>query len=323
MVGGSIIRGLQAAGCAAWGWDHNQEVIASAQEAGIAVTSSAGELAQTVDVLLIAVPLDAIEQTLLSVAEAVGGDQRLLVTDVCSVKEEVVRIANRVFRGTATTFVGGHPMAGTEHVGFNASFVGLFESATWVLCESENSSLEDICRVGDVALTLGARLTLLEPAMHDESVAAISHIPYLAAAAQALILDHVSAKPVALRLAAGSFRDGTRVTGSDPDLSEGMLSHNSKVLLDLTPFLVQTINSFESALSSGDRATVHKLFEAAAVIRQEFLATKAPVPLFQREILRPEALNWLRNYCEGGGLVHSMDLTDVSLFMSVEGLDEV
>lgn len=138
-----------------------------------------------------------------------------VVTDVCSLKEFVCR-KKRPYR-----FVPSHPMAGTEHQGFESSFEGLFKGAKWVItpCFGESTELIDIIK------KLGAEPVITTPQKHDEAASMISHMPMVLA--QALFLA-ASENPLALEIASSGFRDMTRLALSNEEMACDMVSMNSK-----------------------------------------------------------------------------------------------
>jgi prephenate dehydrogenase len=144
------------------------------------------------------------------------------VTDLGSVKRSVVAELEAAFGGR---FVGGHPMCGTERSGHAATDPTLFAGARWALCVEAGTELPRWLRVAEVALAVGAAVVPVTAAEHDDAVAAISHVPHLLAAA--LAAAAADAGPLALALAAGSFRDGTRVIGSDPAFVTAMVEGNA------------------------------------------------------------------------------------------------
>lgn len=321
LIGGSILRALQAGHHEVVGWDTDVDVRRAASAAGFGLASSLKEIVQSSDLVFLCVPLDAIDEVFRAIAEVSKKEVRgqpLVLTDVGSVKTEVVAMADAIFEDVPVSFVAGHPMAGTEQFGFSSSFAGLFEAATWVVCESASSSSLDVCRVMQTVVAMGARTTLLDPLVHDRSVAAVSHLPYLAAAALALVVDGQSTKAVSLRLAAGSFRDGTRVAGSDPLLSEGMLSHNSEAVLDLAQRLTEILEAFQTALRTSDRTAIFGLFERAGEVRDQYLVTRGPLDLRTVELATDAASSWLHEYCILGGLVHSVSVHDDVVALTVE-----
>ncbi|MEJ7702652.1 MAG: prephenate dehydrogenase/arogenate dehydrogenase family protein [Geodermatophilaceae bacterium] len=144
--------------------------------------------------------------------------------------------------GLQARFVGGHPMAGTEQSGFAASDPGLYDGAAWVLCLQEDTDLTKWLRVAAVLTGIGARVVPATAAEHDAAVAQVSHLPHLLAAALASTV--ADAGPLALTLAAGSFRDGTRVAATAPELPTSMCQDNVDAV---RAALAETVDRLRSA----------------------------------------------------------------------------
>src|SRR5918998_384167 len=169
-------------------------------------------------VVVLAVPLPAMAGAL----EGLDVDPAATVTDLGSVKTPVLAELGPALGGR---YVGGHPMCGTERSGHEATDPGLFTGARWALCLEPGTELPRWLRVAEVALAVGAEVVPVTAAEHDDAVAAISHVPHLLAAALATAAGQ--AGPLALALAAGSFRDGTRVIGSDPGFVTALVEGNA------------------------------------------------------------------------------------------------
>ena len=211
-IGGSLAAALCAAGREVTGWDVDPAAREAAERRGVRISR---ELA---GVVVLAVPLPETATAL----EGLTIDADATITDVGSVKVPVVAEAQLAYGGR---FVGGHPMAGTERSGWAAADPGLFAGARWVVCLEPDTDLTRWLRVAEVALAAGAEVVPVTAAEHDQAVAVVSHVPHLLAAALAAAAGE--AGPLALGLAAGSFRDGTRVAGSDPDLVTAMVEGNA------------------------------------------------------------------------------------------------
>ena len=211
-LGGSLAAALTAGGRPVAGWDVDPEAREAAAARGVQITQ---ELA---GVVVLAVPLPALATAL----DDLRIDADATVTDVGSVKVPVLETLGEVY---GSRFVGGHPMAGTEHSGHAATDPGLFTGARWALCLEPGTELPRWLRVAEVALAVGAEVVPVTAAEHDDAVAAISHVPHLLAAA--LAAAAADAGPLTLALAAGSFRDGTRVIGSDPAFVTAMVEGNA------------------------------------------------------------------------------------------------
>jgi prephenate dehydrogenase len=220
LIGGSVLRALARAGHAVWGYDADPATRATARTAAAQAPPAARwQVAGTVrdavahaDLVVLAVPLPAVDEAL---SEVVAAGYAGLVTDVTSVKgpvREVVAQRLRLAHSRLAGFVGGHPMAGREVTGFAAADPDLFAGCAWVLCLEPDTSLGDWLTVADVVTRLGARVVPSTADEHDRAVALISHVPHLLAAALAAAVTD----PLARALAAGSFRDGTRVAARPP-----------------------------------------------------------------------------------------------------------
>ncbi|GAA2882339.1 putative prephenate dehydrogenase TyrA [Actinoplanes cyaneus] len=219
LIGGSLLRALAAAGHEVTGFDADPATRELAQDAGHRVfDSAAGAMAGT-EVTVLAVPLPYLPGL---IADLAGYDG--VLTDVTSVKGPVRALAqsNGVRR-----FVGGHPMAGTEQSGFAASDPELFDGRVWVLCLEEETGLADWLTLAGLCTTLGARVVPATAAEHDDAVAAVSHVPHLVAIALTRLLD---GNPLAASLAAGSFRDGTRVAATRAELIAAMCGGNAEAV---------------------------------------------------------------------------------------------
>lgn len=211
-LGGSLAAALVAAGREVAGWDVDPAAREAAAARGVRIgTELAG-------VVVLAVPLPAMATAL----DELTVDPDATVTDLGSVKVPVLEaLAPRYGR----RYVGGHPMCGTERSGHQATDPGLFSGARWAVCLEPDTDLARWLRVAEVALAAGAEVVPATAQEHDAAVAAISHVPHLLAAA--LAAAAADAGPLALSLAAGSFRDGTRVAGSDPGFVTAMVEGNA------------------------------------------------------------------------------------------------
>jgi prephenate dehydrogenase len=211
-LGGSLAAALVAAGREVTGWDVDPAARDAAAERGVRISRELG------GIVVLAVPLPAMPTAL----DGLTVDPEATITDLGSVKAPVLDTVGATFGGR---FVGGHPMCGTERSGHTAVDPGLFSGARWAVCLEPETELPRWLRVAELALAVGAEVVPVTAAEHDEAVAAISHVPHLLAAALAAAAG--TAGPLALALSAGSFRDGTRVAGSDPGFVTAMVEGNA------------------------------------------------------------------------------------------------
>lgn len=254
LVGGSVVRALAAAGHRVLGHDADPAVRATARTAAARVPRPARwEVAGTVrhavdaaDLVVVAVPLPAVPTVLDALA---GTGYAGLVTDVTSVKGPVAAMVGQQLH-RLSGFVGGHPMAGRETSGFDASDADLFRGCAWVLClEPGVTQLPDWLLLADLITSLGARVVPTTAAEHDRAVAAVSHVPHLLAAALAA---PVANDPLAAALGAGSFRDGTRVAATRPDLMAAMVGGNAAATSAALAGIRRALDAAQEALDGPD-----------------------------------------------------------------------
>lgn len=318
LIGGSICKSLRTAGVNnITVFSQSESTQSQVRADGFAVVSSVTELVSTSDVVFVCVPLDAQMDVFRSIADAVTSTSRtdVVITDVSSVKGVEARDAIALFAQVGATFVPGHPMAGTEFSGFQASTEDMFQAATWVLCP-EGASVDVVGLLTELVLLTGARVSLLDIDSHDAAVGSISHLPYVAAASLANVLSASDMQNLALQLSAGSFRDGTRVAGSEPWLSASMVNFNRVEVLRLLDVFQGEIAKMISALSENDNEQVLQLFSNAHALRRKYESMKAGSSSRDIEWPSAEAIGSAVTACQSGALITSLTL-DVNVWRVV------
>ncbi len=264
LIGGSVARALGAAGHRVLASTRAEEARAGAVAEGIEVVDDLAGLVQACDVVVIAVPLPAMAEVLGRVGRAIAalppGAPVPTITDVGSVKRGVATAAATL--ADPSVVVPGHPLAGTEHVGWGASDPALFRGSRWALAVDEPVDLDRWITVAQVALATGAEVVPVTVADHDAAVALVSHLPYVLAATVAGVLDGTSRSALARSLAAGSFADLTRVAGGHPTLGAEMASANREPLQARIAHVRAVLRELDAALSEGDSSVVEGLFRA-------------------------------------------------------------
>ena len=206
---------------------------------------------QSTDLVIIATPLQSILSILPSVSKV---NPNVLVTDVGSVKGPVMASAARLF--PAGNFIGGHPMAGVEISGIEAAHPLLFENAVYVLSPSRRTKPAQVRALSRFLGGLGARILVLEARTHDAVASAVSHVPQLTAVALMTIAG--SRHPLSrgyLSLAAGGFRDLTRIASSRFDLWKSILRFNRTEIVRTLDLLIRELSNYRKLLrgKSSDR----------------------------------------------------------------------
>jgi prephenate dehydrogenase len=264
LIGGSVMRAASQAGREVFGYNRSLESVQAAIADGFDATENIETaLKRAADVgalIVVAVPVPALPIVLERVRDLAP---HCPLTDVTSVKVAVLDLVKSA--GLATNFVGGHPMAGTAHSGWAAGDPELFTDAPWVLSVDDNVDPEVWATVMELALDCGAVVVPAKSDEHDAAAAAISHLPHLLAETLAATAGEV---PLAFALAAGSFRDGTRVAATAPDLVRAMCEANSEQLL---PALDRSIDLLTKARKSlATDGSVADLVEEGHASRMRF-----------------------------------------------------
>src|SRR5476649_1638074 len=199
------------------------------------LTGNPSEAVEEADVVVLCVPIEAMSGLVHEFRDALK--PTALVTDVGSVKGSVVRDIEPLLEGRAL-WIGSHPMAGSERGGFAAARPDLFDGATVILTPTKQTPRDAQRRAEKFWTALGANLAVLSPEKHDQIVAAISHIPHLIAAA---LVNH-AVNFGDLDLAAGGFRDTTRVASGSPDLwAEILLANGDAVGFQVRQLISQLV----------------------------------------------------------------------------------
>jgi prephenate dehydrogenase len=215
------------------------------------VTTDLADGVAGADRIVLAAPVLANETLLQRVWQAAPAGA--VLTDVGSTKRGIAAAADRLAAGRSEIhFVGSHPMAGSEKSGYAVARPDLFQGATVVVTPTESSDSAAAKGVGEFWAALGARVVVLDPAAHDRAVAAISHLPHVAAWA---LVDAVARfEPDALSIAARGFKDTTRIAASDPDVWREILLDNREALRGSLAAFRRALDDLEALVASGDGA---------------------------------------------------------------------
>ena len=251
LIGGSICVALRERGWLVSGDDQDAQRVTEALERGL--ISAAGIDAES-QVTFVAVPVTAISLQVQRALDATRG----IVTDVGSVKAAVTRTI------TDPRFIGGHPMAGSELEGLDGADGELFTGAVWVLTPTSTTSDAAFATVANIVNDLGAEVVGLDPVRHDELVAIVSHVPHLTAATLMGVAGSRATEHAALlRLAAGGFRDMTRIASGHPAIWLDICAENRPAIISTLSALIDGLSDMRTAVDTGDRATILQRLTAA------------------------------------------------------------
>jgi len=236
------------------------------------LSTNPSEAVRDADVVILCVPIEAMAGLVHEFRDALKPNA--FVTDVGSVKGSVVREIEPLLEGRAL-WIGSHPMAGSEQAGFAAARADLFDGANVILTPTKQTRRDAERLAEKFWLSLGSKIAILSPEKHDQMVAAISHIPHLIAAA---LVNH-AVNFGDLDLAAGGFRDTTRVASGSPDLWAEILLANRDAVGDQVEQLIQGLRTVEMALKNPDQEAAKTVLLAtlkAAHDARSLLSAKRP-----------------------------------------------
>lgn len=272
LIGGSIGLALRKRTLAAHvvGIGRDATRLSVAERLG-AVDEFTTNLAQGVaeaDVIVVCTPVNRVVRDTSSAAR--HAPATALITDVGSTKREIVEQIEADER-SCRRFVGAHPLAGSERRGADHASSDLFEDRVCILTPTEKSIPSQVERARDFWSSLGCRILELDPKSHDEALARTSHLPHALAAALAAIVPEEL-----LPLAAGAYRDCTRVAQSDSGLWSGIFLANRRPVLDALDALRGQLTAFELALRGEDEVALRAWWDNAKQQRLAFNRSNVP-----------------------------------------------
>ena len=269
LIGGSLARALRDAG-------HVREVIGygrglanlqRAVELGVAdrVETSLSAAVRDADMVVLATPVGSMAEILSAIAPYLARDA--VVTDVGSVKGTIAAAARTALGEKLTGFVPGHPIAGTERTGVEASFSSLFVGRRVVLTPLPETSAEAVARVRAMWQAAGAEVVSMSVEHHDAVLAATSHLPHLLAYALVDMLARLDDSREIFAYAAGGFRDFTRIASSDPEMWRDISLANRDAIVSMLKKYRAEIDVLIAAVAAGDGAKLLTLFARAKAAR--------------------------------------------------------
>ena len=194
------------------------------------------------------------------------GNSLPLITDVGSVKGNIIETAEDL--GLGSCFIGGHPMAGSEKTGYDNATATLLENSYYILTPADGTSSSQLSMLEELVADTGAISIVLDGKEHDRITAAISHVPHIIAAELVnLVQDSGEDTPKMKMLAAGGFKDITRIASSSPDMWRSILLSNQEAIIDAIERYQDALVKVEAAIVSNNGDYLYKTFERAGEFR--------------------------------------------------------
>lgn len=268
LIGGSIARGIkrEKPDTTIMAYMRTRSKLEQAQADGIVdvILDGIGEELRSCDLIFLCTPVEYNARYLTAIRPFLKPGA--IVTDVGSTKtdihDEVIRL------GMESCFVGGHPMAGSEKTGYEHSTDHLLENAYYIITPTAQSSGESVNRLVEVAKLLGSIPLVLDYQEHDFITAAISHLPHVIASSLVnLVKDSDNDQELMKRLAAGGFKDITRIASASPEMWEQICMTNSQNLAVILERYIDSLNRILEEVKGGDKDSIHELFETSKTYR--------------------------------------------------------
>jgi len=274
LIGGSLALALKKAGAVEriTGVGRSRDNLELAQQRGI-VDDWTHDIAAAVtdaDMVVIAVPMAAYESVFAAMADTLPATT--IVTDAGSTKQSAVAAAQKKLPA-GCRFVAGHPIAGTEQSGAAAAFAALFENHLCILTPQNNTDPEALQTVRAMWETAGSRVLCMAPSEHDDFLAAVSHLPHLAAFALVnAVRKQGNDEHEPFEFAAGGFRDFTRIASSSPQMWRDIALCNRQAVMRQINALQDELTTMKLALQAGDGEQLLADFRSAKTARDAWLA---------------------------------------------------
>ncbi len=271
LIGGSIAKAIKKAHPSSCiiAYDNNAEMLEKSLSKGIAdiTTIEINEVFNKCDMIFLCAPVSVNNINLKLLAPFLSPDT--ILTDVGSVKTPIHEAIQEL--GLEKQFIGGHPMAGSEKSGFENSNPVILENAYYVLTPTKEISRENIETYTELVKNMGSIPLVLEHDEHDYVVAAVSHVPHLIAAALAnLVKDHDNNNGTMKLIAAGGFKDITRIASSSPDMWEAICMSNAENISKLMDDYIASLTEINNSVKNHKTGYTYNLFRSSKEYRDSF-----------------------------------------------------
>ncbi len=273
LIGGSLARALRKAGAVEQiiGCGRGRENLEKAVELGVidSYTHDIGEAVRDADMIFLAVPLGAMKDAFAAMKGKLAEDA--VITDGGSCKGSVVEDARAVFGEVPARLVPGHPIAGTERNGVEASFAELYENRRVILTPLDQTDEQALARVRAMWEACGAEVSAMSVAHHDEVLAATSHLPHMLAFGLVDTLARMKENDEIFRYAAGGFRDFTRIASSNPVMWRDICVANGPALSKMLAAFAEEMNDLAQTIAAGDGDHLLEVFSRAKAARDRYV----------------------------------------------------
>jgi len=269
LLGGSLAAAFkqQSGDYKVVGYNHNPGAVEEGIKRGFIDTAapSIEEAAAAADIIFICVPVGHIPEY--AVRAAKSAKPGAIITDVGSTKRTIVEEVEPHVPG-GVHFIGGHPMAGSEKTGVAAANPALFKNAHYLLTPTQKTDMAAYKKLHSMLTSIGANVVAIEPEKHDRAVAVVSHLPHmLAAVLMNLASSETNETENILMLAAGGFKDTTRIAAGSPRMWIDICLDNREAILYAIDKMNGMLSSLREEIDAADRALIGDMLERAQMAR--------------------------------------------------------
>ncbi len=273
LIGGSIAKALKAFDdtIKIIAYDPNRKslLLASREKTVDVIAESIDALFSTCDYIFLCAPVSHNDNNLIKLQKHLSSTT--ILTDVGSVKSPIHNQVEAL--GFSSQFIGGHPMAGSERTGYRNSKAILLQNAFYILTPSDMVSPDKVLAYQNLVRKMGAIPLVLSHSKHDFITAGISHLPHLIAATLVNLIKHTDSEDGIMKMiAAGGFKDITRIASSSPEMWQQICAANKENILQFLSLYISSLNDLAYKLENYDKDAVYELFKEAGAYRDSFTA---------------------------------------------------
>lgn len=279
LIGGSIARALREnyPDCRIIAYDIKKEAVIQAVSDGVVTTAADAidESFSDCNYIFLCAPVSRNDENLLKIKHYLSSD--CLLTDVGSVKSDIHKHINEL--GLNHCFIGGHPMAGSERTGYINSKALLLENAYYILTPTKEIAPDKLESYRDLVSSLGAIPLVLDHKQHDFITAAVSHLPHVIAASLVNLIQKSDSEDGLMKMiAAGGFKDITRIASSSPAMWQQICMTNTENISELLDTYIASLLDIRKEISEKEANAVYNFFDSARNYRDSFIdASSGPI----------------------------------------------
>jgi len=270
LIGGSLARVMKIRGIAEniVGSGRSRHNMDKALELGVIDQALPPEEAvKNADLVFLCGPVKSIIPTLEIIAPHLKDGA--LVSDVGSTKGTIVKEAERLSENGRFTFIGAHPIAGTEKSGAEAAFETLFDDHKCIITPTEKTPVEELLKLKTIWETAGTEVVIMTPDENDRVFGAVSHLPHIVVYSLVNAVCNMNEEDDLIQFAAGGFKDFTRIASSPPEMWADISIENSEILPDQIDLVIEQLKNIKSAISGRDKEKLMAVFKKSNSFRNK------------------------------------------------------